>query len=50
MSTMQPTLWAGMATATKLLKNRWLKGDVEPTGVIGYGNENPTSRNNMNDA
>ncbi len=49
MSTMQPTLRAGMATATKLLKNRWLKGDVKPIGVIGDGNENPTSKNNKND-
>jgi hypothetical protein len=42
---------AGTATATKLLWNRWLKGDVKLPGVIGDGNENPTAKNNnKNDA
>jgi hypothetical protein len=50
MSAMQPTLRAGTATATKLLWNRWLEGDVKLPGVIGNGNENPTSKNNKNNA
>jgi hypothetical protein len=49
-STMQPAMRAGTATATKLLRNRWLEGDVKLPGVIGDGNENPTGKNNKNDA
>jgi hypothetical protein len=41
---------AGTATTTKLLRNRWLEGDVKLPGVIGDGNENPTGKNNKNDA
>jgi hypothetical protein len=50
MSAMQPALRAGTATATMLLWNRWLEGDVKPTGVIGDGNENPTNKNNKSNA
>jgi hypothetical protein len=50
MSAIQPTLRARMATATKLLWNRWLEGDVKLPGVIGDGNENPTGKNNKNDS